>query len=55
VVADDGRGIEASLREGHVGLGSKLVESFSRQLGAEHEVVSSGKGTTHRLVIPDLG
>ncbi len=54
VVADNGRGIEATKREGHDGLGSKLVESFTRQLGAEHDVISSEKGTTHRLVIPDL-
>jgi two-component system, sensor histidine kinase PdtaS len=54
VVADDGRGIEATRREGHGGLGSKLVESFARQLSAEHEVMSSQKGTTHRLVIPEL-
>lgn len=54
VVADDGRGIQATRREGHDGLGSKLVESFTKQLGAEHDVVSSESGTTHRLVIPDL-
>ncbi len=54
IVSDDGRGIEASMRDGHVGLGTKLVESFARQLGAHHEVVSSDKGTMHRLVIPDL-
>ena len=54
MVADDGRGIGASQREGHDGLGSKLVESFARQLSAVHDVVSTEKGTTHRLVIPDL-
>jgi two-component sensor histidine kinase len=54
IVADDGRGIEASKRDGHAGLGTKLVESFARQLGAQHDIVSSEKGTTHRLVIPDL-
>jgi two-component sensor histidine kinase len=54
VVADDGRGIEASRQEGHDGLGSKLVEGFAKQLGAEHDVVSSRKGTRHRLVIPRL-
>ena len=54
VVADDGRGIEATRRDGYDGLGSKLVESFARQLSAVHNVVSTEKGTTHRLVIPDL-
>lgn len=54
VVGDDGRGIEAAKRDGHNGLGTKLVESFARQLGAKHQVTSSEKGTTHRLVIPRL-
>ena len=54
IVADDGRGIEAAKRDGHNGLGTKLVESFARQLGAKHQVTSSDKGTTHRLVIPRL-
>jgi two-component sensor histidine kinase len=56
IVADDGRGIAAQrpkVRHGN-GLGTKLVESFVRQLGAKHEVVSTDKGTTHRLVIPTL-
>jgi two-component sensor histidine kinase len=53
-VSDDGQGIQASRREGHSGLGSKLVESFARQLGAQHQVMSSEQGTTHRLLIPSL-
>jgi two-component sensor histidine kinase len=53
-VSDNGRGIEASRRDGHAGLGSKLVESFAKQLRAKHEVVSTDKGTMHRLVIPSL-
>jgi two-component sensor histidine kinase len=54
IVSDDGQGIEASRRDGHSGLGSKLVESFARQLGAKHQVSSSEQGTTHRLLIPSL-
>ena len=54
IVADDGRGIEASRSAGRSGLGTKLVESFARQIGAQHEVTSSERGTTHRLVIPEL-
>lgn len=54
VVADDGRGIKRSRSAADTGLGTKLVENFARQLGAEHDVVSSGKGTTHRLMIPNL-
>jgi two-component sensor histidine kinase len=54
VVEDDGRGIVSSRRVERTGLGSKLVESFVKQLGAKHEVASTEKGTTHRLVIPNL-
>lgn len=54
IVTDNGRGIQATRRDGHSGLGSKLVESFARQLRARHEVVSTENGTTHRLVIPSL-
>jgi two-component sensor histidine kinase len=54
IVADDGRGIQASRPVGDCGLGTRLVESFARQLGAKHEVVSNDKGTRHRLVIPRL-
>lgn len=56
VVADDGRGITATRTStaGGNGLGSKLVESFVRQLGGRHEIVSTDKGTTHRVLIPTL-
>lgn len=54
IVADDGKGLAAARRSDGSGLGTKLVENFVRQLGARHEVVSSEKGTTHRLVIPSL-
>ena len=54
-VTDNGNGIQGSSRgkrEG--GLGSKLVESFAKQLGATHEIVTSEQGTTHDLVIPKV-
>jgi two-component system, sensor histidine kinase PdtaS len=54
VVADDGLGIKAKRGAGRSGLGTKLVDSFVKQLGAKHEVVSTDKGTTHRLFIPSL-
>ncbi|HUP67351.1 MAG TPA: sensor histidine kinase [Sphingomicrobium sp.] len=54
VVEDDGSGIGQSRRTDSSGLGSKLVESFARQLGAKHQVTSSDRGTTHRLLIPAL-
>lgn len=54
IIGDNGGGIAAKPRSDGGGLGSRLVESFARQLGAKHEVRSSGEGTTHRLLIPDL-
>ena len=54
-VTDNGNGIRGSTpgnRDG--GLGSKLVESFAKQLGATHEIVTSEQGTTHDLVIPKV-
>ena len=52
IVADNGRGIQEPRRDGS--LGTKLVESFARQLGAKHHISSSENGTTHRLLIPTL-
>ena len=54
IIGDNGGGIVAKAKSNGGGLGSRLVESFARQLGAKHEVRSSGEGTTHRLLIPDL-
>ena len=54
IVMDDGHGMDGAAKPDHGGLGSKLVESFARQLGAKHHVTSSSQGTTHRLVIPRL-
>lgn len=54
IVTDDGGGMDGRKPAGDSGLGSRLVESFARQLGARHEVQSSEQGTTHRLVIPSL-
>jgi two-component system, sensor histidine kinase PdtaS len=55
IVADNGRGITPGGNGQGNGLGTRLVESFVRQLKAKHEVVSTESGTTHRLLIPDLG
>jgi len=54
IVADDGRGIAQAPKPPRGGLGTQLVQSLVMQIGARHEVVSSDKGTTHRLVIPSL-
>ena len=53
-VADDGIGMTLGSRTKRGGLGTKLVDSFAKQLGAKHEVVSSNAGTTHDLVIPKV-
>jgi two-component sensor histidine kinase len=54
IVADNGGGIKETNRESDSGLGTRLVQSFARQLGAKHQVTSTGEGTTHRLLIPTL-
>jgi two-component sensor histidine kinase len=54
VVADNGGGMKEPMRNGDSGLGTKLVQSFARQLGAKHQVTSTDEGTTHRLLIPTL-
>jgi len=55
IVADDGMGIEPTRRKGgSSGLGTKLVDSFVKQLGAKHEVTSNDNGTTHHLFFPKL-
>lgn len=53
-VTDNGRGMKPSKARRQGGLGTKLIDTFVRQLGAQHEVVASDKGTMHRLVIPEL-
>lgn len=54
VVEDNGGGIAATPRSRRGGLGTQLVESFVRQLGAVHETLSSSGGTCHRLLLPGL-
>ena len=51
-VADNGVGMKSGGRAKRGGLGTKLVDSFARQLGAKHEVTSSEAGTRHDIVIP---
>jgi two-component sensor histidine kinase len=54
IVTDNGRGLDGKKNSHGTGLGARLVESFVRQLGARHEVESSERGTTHKLLIPSL-
>lgn len=53
-VSDNGCGMDGRPTAAGGGLGGKLVDSFARHLGAKHDVSSSAKGTTHRLVVPAL-
>jgi two-component sensor histidine kinase len=53
-VADNGVGMKSGGRSRRGGLGTKLVESFARQLGAKHEVTSSEAGTRHDIIIPKV-
>ena len=49
-VADDGKGID--IRRANSGLGSRLVEGFTQQLGGQVKRESGSKGTTVRLFLP---
>ena len=53
-VTDNGVGIRSGGRSKRGGLGTKLVDSFARQLGAKHEVTSSEAGTRHDIVISEV-
>ena len=54
IVEDNGRGLKTAAPKNSGGLGTQLVNRFARELGCEHEVVSSDNGTTHRLVMRSL-
>jgi two-component sensor histidine kinase len=51
-VADDGVGMNAGGRTRGGGLGTRLIETFARQLRARHEVQSDPSGTRHLVRIP---
>jgi len=53
-VSDNGCGMDGRSTAAGGGLGGKLVDNFARHLGAKHDVSSSAKGTTHRLMVPAL-
>jgi two-component sensor histidine kinase len=54
IVEDNGRGLQKMPARAKGGLGTKLVDRFAKELGCEHEVVSSASGTTHRLQLRSL-
>jgi two-component sensor histidine kinase len=51
-VADDGVGLKAGGRTRGGGLGTRLIETFTRQLKARHEIESDPSGTRHLVRIP---
>lgn len=54
-IADDGIGMSGSTRTRGTGLGTRLVDTFTKQLGARHEVESGEGGTRHRILFPRAG
>jgi two-component sensor histidine kinase len=53
-VSDNGDGIKPARSRTRTGLGTKLVETYIRQLGATYDVDSSDGGTSHRILVPDI-
>jgi two-component sensor histidine kinase len=51
-VADNGIGMKPASRSRGNGLGTRLIQTFTRQLGARHEVDSGKDGTRHHIHIP---
>jgi two-component system, sensor histidine kinase PdtaS len=57
IVQDNGCGFSPTaprVRTKPGGLGSKLIDSFVHQLNARHDVVSSARGTKHRILVPQI-
>ena len=53
-VSDNGRGMKPVKSRARVGLGTRLIENYVRQLGATYEVDSSDDGTSHKITVPDV-
>lgn len=51
-VSDDGVGMKGSARTRGTGLGTRLVDTFVKQLGAKYEVVTGERGTKHLIHLP---
>ena len=52
IVADNGAGMKESRRARGSGIGTRLVDTFTKQLNARHEVETGSAGTRHRIQIP---
>lgn len=51
-VVDDGVGMKGDGRTGGTGLGTRLIDTFTRQLRARHEIETGDRGTRHRIHVP---
>ncbi|HET9335685.1 MAG TPA: sensor histidine kinase [Sphingomicrobium sp.] len=51
-IADDGVGMTRGARTRGTGLGTRLVDTFVKQLRARHEVETGDGGTRHRILCP---
>lgn len=51
-VIDNGVGMKPSARGRENGLGSRLIDTFVKQLGADHQSSSNEGGTRHLIVVP---
>ncbi|HYC95418.1 MAG TPA: sensor histidine kinase [Sphingomicrobium sp.] len=51
-VADDGVGMKGGTTSRGTGLGTRLVDTFTRQLHARHEIETGEGGTRHRIHFP---
>jgi len=51
-VADDGIGMKRSARTRGTGLGTRLVDTFTKQLDARYELETGDGGTRHRIYFP---
>jgi two-component sensor histidine kinase len=52
VVEDNGVGMKGGARGNGNGLGTRLVQTFTKQLGATHQLETGSDGTRHRIMIP---
>jgi len=51
-VEDDGVGMTVPKRTQGTGIGTRLIETFTRQLGGKHEIHSGASGTRHMITFP---
>ena len=51
-ISDDGIGMKRSAPTRGTGLGTRLVETFIKQLNARHEIETGDRGTRHRIHCP---